>query len=100
MLEPTQVNSFDTMPKEQLLGPIINVDLAFEKMGFKCEAEPGWKEVGKEGKRRKVMSGDNEAEKGHTKGSRQRRCIKSQELTRNLRSKARAPKFLIFRRRV
>ncbi|VVA37663.1 PREDICTED: reverse mRNAase [Prunus dulcis] len=66
------VTNWATLGPEQLPGPIINVDLAFDKMGFKREAEPGWKEVGKEGNRRKVMSRDNEAEKGHTKGSKQR----------------------------
>ncbi|BFG29571.1 hypothetical protein CerSpe_158450 [Prunus speciosa] len=41
MLEPTQVNSFNTRLKEQLPEPTINVDIAFAKMGFKREAGPG-----------------------------------------------------------
>lgn len=72
------------------------MDLAFEKMGFKREAEPGWKEAGNEGKRTKVMNGGNEAAKEHKKGSRQRRSFKSPRAHKNYEIKGKSPKILDF----
>ncbi|CAL9001573.1 unnamed protein product [Prunus brigantina] len=65
-------------------------------MGFKREAEPGWKEAGKEGKHTKVMNGGNEAEKGHKKGSRQRRSFKSPKAHKKSEIKGKSPKILDF----
>lgn len=41
-VEPNFKNSFDTIPKPFRYGPEKCVDLAFERMSFKRDADPVW----------------------------------------------------------